>query len=194
MYGWIHNCLKEATLNLCGEEKWNEICIKAGVVDEKVSKHNKTTYIGDDEHFALVEAALEVMPHISEQDLYDIYGHYFITYVQKNGYESYLLTFGDTLFELLNNMNRLHAHFACLMDKMKVPSIHCEESDEDHTFILHYSSPRGDRLTSLLVGMVKSVARTYFSTEVSMKELARQGDALGSLSTVWKVIGLLSCG
>jgi hypothetical protein len=127
------------------------------------------------------------MPHISEQDLYDIYGNYFITYLQKNGYEAYLLTFGDTLFELLNNMNKLHAHFATSMDKMITPMINCEECEEKDTFLLFYSSPRGTRLACLLVGMIKSLARTYFSTEVSLQELARQGDASGSPSTIWKV-------
>ena len=31
----------------------------------------------DNDHFAVVAAALEVMPDISEQDLYDIHGEYF---------------------------------------------------------------------------------------------------------------------
>ena len=189
MYCWVHNCLKETIINLCGEEKWNDICVKAGVAIDEMSKRDSATYIEDTEYFALVAATLELMPHISEQDLYDMYGVYFVSYVQKNGYEQYLLTFGDTLYELLNNMNRLHNHLACSMDKSKMPSINCEECDEEDTFLLHYSSPRGDRLACLLVGMVKSVARTYFSHEVTLEELARQGDAAGSPCTLWKVNG-----
>ena len=159
MYGWIHNCFKEATINLCGEEKWQEICAKAGV--ESTENSGKTSYILDSQHFALVSAALELLPHISEQELYDIYGNYFISYLQKNGYEAYLLTFGDTLYELLNNMNKLHSHLATSMDKMKIPIIQCKKCDERDTFLLYYSSPRGARLACLLVGLVKSVARTY---------------------------------
>ena len=184
MYCWIHNCLKETIINLCGEETWNLICAKAGVATDEVSKLESTTY---EEYFAIVAAALEVLPHISEQDLYDMYGDNFISYIQKKGYEKYLLTFGDTLYELLNNMNKLHAHVACTMDKLKMPIIHCKECDEKDTFFLHYSSPRGDRLACMLVGVIKSVARTYFCREVTLTELARQGDAAGAASTIWKV-------
>jgi hypothetical protein len=116
-----------------------------------------------------------------------MYGDYFISYVLNEGYEKYLLTFGDTLCELMNNMNKLHAHVASTMENAKMPSIHCEKCDEEDTFFLHYSSPRGGGLACLMVGMVKSVAKSYFSREVTLTELARQGDAAGSPATIWKV-------
>jgi guanylate cyclase soluble subunit beta len=187
MYGWIHKILRDAIVNLRGAEKWNEICMHAGVGEDKLSSCDNTTYIGDTEYFALITATLELLPDVSEQALYDIFADDFISYLQKNGYEPYLRTFGDTLFELLDNMNRLHAHLACSMEKMQIPSIHCEACEEKNSFFLHYSSPRGDRLTCLLVGLVKTVARTYFSREVTLTELARQGDAAGSPATIWKV-------
>ena len=188
MYGWVHNCLKETIVNLVGEDKWNEICLRAAVTEDKVGLFEKTQYSADEEYFSLVKAALEVLPHLSEQDLYDMYGDYFISYIQNNGYEAYLLTFGDNLFDLLNSMNNLHAHLACSMDKMRMPIINCHKCGERNSFTLHYSSPRGDRLAGMLVGLVKSVARTYFSQHVSFHELARQGDAAGSPCTVWKVM------
>ena len=118
-------------------------------------------------------------------------GNIFLSYVRKNGYESYLRTFGDTLFELLNNMNRLHSHLAKSMENMKIPVIECQECDENNCFLLYYSSPRGDRLACLLIGLVKSVAKYYFSKEVLLTELARQG--CDSPATVWKVYKALMC-
>lgn len=188
MYGWVHKCLKEVVLKLCGEDKWNEIIAKAKVEDDTLSSCNSTTYHEDEEYFSIIKATLEVLPDISEQELYNLYGDHFISYVRENGYEAYLLTFGDTLFELLSNVNKLHIHLAAgSMDKIRIPIIDCERIEEPNSFLLRYSSPRGDRLTCLMVGMVKSVARTYFSTEVTLTELKRQGDAAGSSATVWKV-------
>lgn len=186
MYGWIHKCFKETIVTVCGKEKWDEICSKAAADDDLVSNCDNETYMDDADYFALVAAALEILPHITEQELYDIFGDFFLAYIRKDGYEAYLLTFGDTLFDLLNNMNRLHTHLACSMDKLKVPVINCLESSEQDCFVLHYSSPRGARLKGLLAGLVKSVARQYFSSTVELTELATQGD-LDSPSTVWKV-------
>lgn len=192
MYGWTHNCLKETILNLCGETKWLEICERAGLGVDHLRNVEKDTYVEDEEYYALFNAALELLPHLTEQELYDLYGDYFISYIQNNGYETYLLTFGDTLFDLLNNMNRLHSHLACSMDQMKVPIINCvtcdETGDSKCNFLLHYSSPRGARLKGMLAGLVKSVARQYFSSSVQMTEITTQGANDQSNATVWKVI------
>jgi hypothetical protein len=192
MYGWVHRCLKETIIKLCGEEKWQEILQKSGIVN-KLDVSSKDSYNEDAEYFALLNTTLEVLPHITEEALYNLYGDYFIKYVEDNGYESYLKTFGDTLFDLLNNMNRLHTHLACSMEKMKIPIINCTDCDEEGSFTLHYSSPRGSRLTGMLVGLVKSVGRSYFSVRVTLQELVRQGDANGSPSTIWKVCYTFYC-
>jgi guanylate cyclase soluble subunit beta len=189
MYGWVHNCLKESLLALCGESKWREICEKAGL--DVSAAVQKDTYVDDERYFALVDAALEMLPHMTSQDLYDLYGDHFILYLENNGYDTYLHTFGDTLFDLLNNVNRLHSHLACSMDKMKVPSISCQEcagKDSKDCFTLRYSSPRGARLKGMLVGLVKSLARQYFQSTVELTELTNEIDQTTSNPmTIWEV-------
>ena len=182
MYGWVHQCLVETIIDLCGEEKWKEIIAKSSIQDREIL-FEKDTYYDDEEYFSLVDTT-----NVSEEYLFNAHGDFFISYLQKTGFESYLLTFGDTLIELLNNVNRLHAHMACTMEKMKGPTVSCERcEDKKDSFMLSYASPRGPRLTHMLAGLVKSIGRSYFSVDVTMQERARQGDASGSACTIWKV-------
>jgi hypothetical protein len=43
MYNWVHKCLKEAIMNMCGEAKWTEIYVKADIGEDKLSTSDNTT-------------------------------------------------------------------------------------------------------------------------------------------------------
>lgn len=49
------------------------------------------------------------------------------------------------------------------------------QTDSDGDIILYYQSVRGPVLASMVVGMVREVARSFFSTAVTFERILTQG-------------------
>jgi hypothetical protein len=53
----------------------------------------------------------------------EVYGDYFYSFVMKNGYEGLLGVQGETVFNFLCNINRLHKHLAHNLPQLIAPEV-----------------------------------------------------------------------
>ena len=131
---------------------------------------------------------------------------YFVQYVQDNGYSNVLECLGSNLRDWLSNLNSLHDHLQASYPKGFVAPVFWSEDDNDDensggssdgnnrnnnrnngAILVHYFSHRGSLLVPLVVGLIKRIAREYFSIEINMEQLQLQDESQGVKNTTWRV-------
>jgi hypothetical protein len=154
-------------------------------------------YYPDADTVQLVVAASEVLG-IRVDDVLHAFGDYFIDYVQDNGYSNVLECLGSNLRDWLSNLNSLHDHLQASYPKGFVAPVFWSEDDPDSSaeegaILVHYYSQRGTLLVPLVEGVLKRIARTYFSIEIELDQIALQDEQIEGTNgqthkqTVWRV-------
>lgn len=95
-----------------------------------------------------------------------MFGEQFLLWCHESGYEKTLQLLGRSLMDFLENLDALHDHLAVIYPQMKAPSFRCVE--QDGILHLHYYSERSG-LSVIVQGIVKSVARELYGTEVRVE-------------------------
>ena len=97
-----------------------------------------------------------------------MFGEQFLLWCEESGYEKTLQLLGRSLMDFLENLDALHDHLAVIYPQMKAPSFRCVEGDDG--LHLHYYSERSG-LSVIVQGIVKSVARELYDTEVRVERI-----------------------
>ena len=103
-----------------------------------------------------------------------MFGEQFLLWCQESGYSKTLRLLGRSLQDFLTNLDALHDHLSIIYPQMDAPSFRCTGGLKISEFLLHYYSDRPG-LENIVMGIVKSVAREYYNTEVEMKLLVQKG-------------------
>lgn len=101
----------------------------------------------------------------------------FFDFCQESGYQSILQVLGSTTRDFLQNLDALHDHLATIYPGMRAPSFCCTERPEDGATILHYYSER-EGLESIVIGLVKTVAKKLHDTQVDVKVYKTKSDGI----------------
>ena len=104
----------------------------------------------------------------------EMFGEQFLLWCQESGYSKTLRLLGRSLQDFLTNLDALHDHLSIIYPQMDAPSFRCTGGLKKSEFLLHYYSDRPG-LENIVMGIVKSVAREYYNTEVEMKLLVQKG-------------------
>lgn len=100
-----------------------------------------------------------------------MFGEQFLLWCQESGYAKTLQLLGRSLKDFLTNLDALHDHLSMIYTNMNAPSFRCTE--ENGTLLLHYYSVR--KLDSIVIGVVKSVGRELYDSEVDVSFVVRRG-------------------
>lgn len=185
MLGLINDCAEQLVISKYGVDVWHAIKESAGckIKDDGFEQHG---HYPDSATVDIVVAAAEALS-VTVEDLLELLGRYFLEYIIDKGYDNLLRCQGSTLRLWLSNLNAMHDHLQSSLPAGNFPVFWCENCvTHDGSIILHYYSTRGALLSSLVVGIVKEVAKTYFQIEVKMLRLAVQGED-GSECTTWRI-------
>lgn len=101
----------------------------------------------------------------------EMFGEQFLLWCQESGYAKTLQLLGRSLKDFLTNLDALHDHLSIIYTDMNAPSFRCTE--ENGTLLLHYYSAR--KLDSIVIGVVKSVGRELYDSEVDVSFVVRRG-------------------
>ena len=104
----------------------------------------------------------------------EMFGEQFLLWCQESGYSKTLRLLGRSLQDFLTNLDALHDHLSIIYPQMDAPSFRCTGGFKKSEFLLHYYSDRVG-LESIVMGIVKSIAREYYNTEVEMRLLVQKG-------------------
>ncbi|MBM4234600.1 MAG: heme NO-binding protein [Gammaproteobacteria bacterium] len=185
MYGMINRGLQEMVLAHHGETVWQSICEKAGAKDTIFVRMD--TY-PDSLTYNMVGAARAVLGAPVEE-LMRGFGKFWISYASKEGYGPLLDEAGDTLFEMLENLDDLHFRLGHVFplygtqkgfDKMMPPQFTVTDKTANRVLV-HYRSKR-DGLAPMVVGLIEGLAEhcgaTVKVTQVAPKSAGADHDSL----------------
>jgi len=167
MYGMLNRAVKGLVLQSHGHEAWERIRTKAGLVDDVFLSMEQYP---DEVTYRLVGAASEVLGSTPEAIL-EAFGEYWITYTAEAGYGEILRAAGQSLEEMLANLDQLHTRVRLGMPHLKPPSFRLERNP-DGSLTLHYSSERRG-LAPCVVGLVKGLAKR-FGEAVTVEHVAHR--------------------
>ena len=155
MYGLINRAIQELISDQYGETIWIEIKENSQVdVDNFLAM---STY-PDEATYRLVEEASKILG-LSENQIFEAFGEYWILYTAQEGYGPLLDAAGDTFVDFLQNLNDLHARVSISMPDLKPPKLVCSDINRD-SMRLHYYSERPD-LTPLVIGLLKGLGKKF---------------------------------
>lgn len=110
---------------------------------------------------------------LAAEELLELAGTHFFEYCQKKGHDRMMTSLGHDLPTFLTNLDALHDHLSYTFPSMMAPSFRCDTKDDDATLILHYYSTR-QGMESLVIGIVKAVAKEMLNIPISMKVLSHE--------------------
>ena len=185
MLGLINDCAEQLVIQKFGIDAWHAIKEAAGcpIKDYGFEQHG---HYPDSATVDIVVAAAEALS-VTVDDVLELFGQFFLEYTIDKGYDNLLRCQGSTLRLWLSNLNAMHDHLQSSLPAGNFPVFWCENcTTEDGAIILHYYSVRGALLASVVVGITKEVAKTYFDVEIKMDKIATQGED-GSECTTWRI-------
>uniref|UniRef100_A0A8C3SI22 guanylate cyclase n=1 Tax=Chelydra serpentina TaxID=8475 RepID=A0A8C3SI22_CHESE len=149
-----------------GEETWEKLRTQAEVQDTFMTY----TVYDDVITLKLIQEACKIL-NVSEDVVLKLLGEYFFTFCKMSGYDRMLQTLGGNLTEFIENLDALHSYLALSYQEMNAPSFRVEKRT-DGTMLLHYYSDRRG-LCHIVPGIIESVARDFFNSEVTMEILTQ---------------------
>jgi len=176
MYGMINRGLQEMVLAQHGETGWQAICEKAGAKDTIFVRMD--TY-PDSLTFNIVGAASAVLG-ASAEELMRRFGKFWISYASNEGYGPLLDEAGDTLVEMLENLDELHFRLGNVFplygtqkgfDKMMPPQFTVTDKTANRVLV-HYRSKR-EGLAPMVVGLIEGLAERC-GTTVKVAQVAQK--------------------
>lgn len=165
MYGLVNRAVEDLVCTNFGEETWEKIKEKAEVdVEAFVSMESYP----DEVTFRLVSAASEILG-ITDEQVLNTFGEYWILYTAREGYGELLRMSGNTLPEFLLNLDTMHARIGLLYTNLQPPSFTCADMNEQG-MTLHYRSHRLG-MSSLVVGLLHGLGK-MFSTPLTVEHVS----------------------
>jgi len=169
MYGLINVAVRDLVKSSFGDEAWASVCRESGV--------DESAFIRMDQHddaitFALVDAAAAVLG-ISKCEVLQAFGEYWTKFTAEEGYGPLLEAAGNTLPELLQNLDEMHARIGTMFPNFNPPSFECLNVTEN-SMDLHYRSSR-EGLDDLVIGLLQGLGER-FEVEVAVEQTASKGD------------------
>ncbi|MEM8484690.1 MAG: heme NO-binding domain-containing protein [Bacteroidota bacterium] len=168
MYGMVNRAIEQFIRKEHGEEVWERVASKASVSHEFISMEQYP----DSVSVNLVVGLSEVTGMGPAQVLADV-GEYWVSFAYNSEYGDLLDMAGDTLPEVLANLDEMHTRVGQSFEKLDTPSFWVSDLTED-SMILHYNSSR-DGLAPMVVGLVRGLGN-LLDTDVSVIQVGFKGD------------------
>ena len=173
MYGLVHNGFRDLIKSEFGAHAWDKVL--------EVSTLSESAFVAmqsypDETTYQIVGAALEVLD-ISADQLMEKFGRHWVLETGPSAYGDLLDMAGDSLPELLDNLDDLHVHVANIMPHVQAPSFQCSEITENSLKLDYYSSRQG--LTPMVLGLVRGIGER-FHTPCSVSVLSSEETGKGA--------------
>ena len=170
MYGLINRAIQDMVCEHHGSDVWDMIKAKAHIEESRFLVLHPYP---DDLTHRLVHAASEVL-EISSGEIMRAFGHYWVEFTGKAGYQELMEMAGDTLPDFLSNLDELHSRVGIQFPDLKPPEFDCQQTDGT-TIELHYQSSR-EGLAPMVVGLVEGLGKRFDQpVQVTQTEDRRQG-------------------
>ncbi|WAR27241.1 GCYB2-like protein [Mya arenaria] len=106
---------------------------------------------------------------LPKEPLLEMIGEYYLTYLEKRGFDEMLRNLGHNVLEFLQNLDSVHVLIRRDYPDMVAPSFRCDEDSSSDRMVLHYYSKR-EGLHSILEMSVVSIETIKVSEENGFRE------------------------
>ncbi len=164
MYGLVNKAIKEFVILRHGSDVWDKTYNELGLSETQFLSMESNP---DEITFQIIGHICQASGY-SQIELSEQLGEFFLGFAAKEGFGDLMELSGDTLPELLQNLNNLHFRVKTLMPNLNPPRFEVSEQTE-HSLKLHYFSSR-DGFNPFLIGILKGLAKKFY-LEVTLTEL-----------------------
>ena len=168
MYGMVNRAIEKFIKEQHGNDTWERVASLAKVEDDFISMEQ----YADEVSVNLVVGLSQVTGLTPNQILTSI-GEYWVDFAHNSDYGDLLDMAGDSLPEVLSNLDDMHARIGQSFDALKPPSFWISDLTED-SLILHYVSER-DGLAPMVVGLVRGLSKRL-NTACSVIQVGFKGE------------------
>lgn len=169
MYGMVNKAFRAYFKEKYGDDKWSEIIEKA---DTSTKDFLSMEQYPDSDSVALIVAGCEVL-QVSPENLLEELGGYWIEFAFQSDYGEILRMAGNSLPDVLTNLDSMHVRVGNSFPNLKPPSFWISERSED-SLVLNYSSSR-ESLAYFVVGLVRGLAK-HFDQDCTVEIKALKSD------------------
>ncbi|MBS1984782.1 MAG: heme NO-binding domain-containing protein [Bdellovibrionales bacterium] len=169
MYGLVNKAVEGLVCDKFGQETWEKIRAKAGIVEEHFISNESYP---DDITYRLVGAAHEVTG-LPVPAILSAFGEYWVLETAQKGYGHLLKAGGNNVGEFLRNLPNFHARIILMYPKLQPPKFKVSDATEK-SLILHYISDRPG-LADFVVGLVTGLGK-LFATPVQVEHIAKKAE------------------
>ncbi|KAI6195723.1 Guanylate cyclase [Aphelenchoides besseyi] len=163
------------SVSFCHEEWINRRFRKQAEI-EAGTENLINIHYPDSQTFKIVHS-ISVLSKIPTENIWEIYGQFFVEYVMENGWDQLLKCMSPNLKMswngFLNNLDSLHYFIDHVVFKanMRGPSFRCDENS-DGTITVHYLSSRSG-LYPIVKGVLREIAKRIYGLEIGLEMTGR---------------------
>ncbi|WP_299850287.1 heme NO-binding domain-containing protein [uncultured Roseovarius sp.] len=152
MYGMVNEGIHTFIQANYGDGTWQSICDKAGL-DRR--EFERMASYDDAITYSLVGAIVD-QTGISQDEVLQIFGGYWIEFVNQSNFGKLMRMSGDSFVDRVNGLDDMHDRILLAMPHLKPPSFELEGVG-DKTYHLHYYSDR-EGLSPMVIGLLYGLA------------------------------------
>ncbi len=176
MYGMVHTAVRAMALDLLGEEAWLSVLERSGLTDE----HFFSSEVYDDAVTMDLVATLSQVSGMDSAPLLEAFGEFWIAFAFQSSYGPMFDVAGETLDELLENLDAMHASIQSTMPGARMPSFELIDCQAQRIDVLYRSERVG--LEPFVKGLLQGLMRHFGETGT----VASCPDATGTRFTIHK--------
>ena len=131
----------------------------------------------------LTKAAMETTG-ATQDELMELFGANFVSYVGDYGYDRILRVLGRNLRDFLSGLDNLHEYLRFSYPKLKPPSFFVEDENE-HGLTLHYRSRRKGYLY-YVIGQIQAVGKNFYNTDINV-DVLKEEDSMDMYNVIFRL-------
>jgi hypothetical protein len=164
MYGMINEGLKKMVMERYGQSAWEDMARQACADDVFL----RMGQYPDAMTYQLVAAASKILGRGAD-DILQEFGDYWIDFAY-DAYGDLLAVSGNSLIELIDNLNALHTRVGQMMPDLAPPPFMVTDKAENSFILLYCSARQG--LAPMIIGLLHGLGR-HFQLLVEIEHLGR---------------------
>lgn len=152
MYGLIHRAVRDMVITNFGAERWNRILLDANANEE----HFMSMQAYDDSIvLSLVGSACKEL-NMEPAVVLEAFGRHWIKDTAKKTYANLLKSYGDTLWEFVDNLNFMHDRISTTFPAFRAPMFELQPFSDTEARLIYTSTRQG--LTPFVIGLLRGLA------------------------------------
>jgi Haem-NO-binding len=155
MYGIVIRAIEQMVVSLKGEDEFCSICKEAQIPAEGFIANKDY----DDQLFFQLVATTANRFELTQAELLEKFGEYWIEYTAVEGYGHLLNMCGDNMADFLHGANEMHMRIELTLPGSRPGQFKIDTLEDGSLDLFYYSERIG--LSPLVIGLVKGLAKRF---------------------------------